>query len=673
MSTQQQAPCDNISTPVCEKTQEVVEKEQPNDEKGKKKNGLLRIIKFALNAAALVTLIVGMFFLILKGYITSRDTGVFDTAIKMAFRGNSFALIIVASTILTFAATVVQLYFDIGEANNFKIPLIANLTTVPFNLVAAILSIEALSANRMKTGLLLFAILAFVSLIFTVIRLAFIVVCIATKNEIYKPQGKNKRMLALILSSVLFVSVVGFAVVKEAVVKDQFVFDIGYNNTDNEYYAIVRAYCGTKENIVIPKKYKGYKVAVIKENAFAENKNMKSIVIPEGVTVIGSEAFYGCKNLTSITIPDSVISIGYRAFSNCEGFKSVVVPDSVTYIGSGAFGGCCNLESVVIPNSVTEMDSWVFDGCTNIKEATAPTSAIYYLPKDNLEKVIINGGEEIGYQAFKDCTKLTSITIPDSVTSIGEGAFYGCTALTNVVIPNSVIEIEYNAFHGCTSLTSVTIPDSVTSIGDCAFYGCTSLASVTIGDGVTTMGDCAFYGCTSLESVNISDLTSWCSIWFDYGEGTNPLAYAKKLCVNGEIVTELVIPNTVTSINSYAFEGYKFITSVIIPDSVTYIGYGAFEDCTALKSVTIPDSVTTIEGSAFSGCTSLESIFIPNSVTSIEWAAFGGCDSFTIYCEAEELPDSWNWGWNYNSECPVEWGHTHSYTSGKCVCGKSEN
>ena len=295
----------------------------------------------------------------------------------------------------------------------------------------------------------------------------------------------------------------------------------------------------------------------------------------------------------------------------------------------------------------------------------------------------------IGASAFYSCTSLTSIEIPSSVTSIGNYAFLGCESLTSVTIPNSVTTIGASAFQGCTSLTSVTIPNSVTTIGDSAFRNCTSLTSVTIPDSVTSICDFAFYNCTSLTSVNyLGTIEQWCSISFS----SSPLCNGAKLYLNGELVTNLVIPNTVTEIKDYAFQGYTSLTSVTIGNSVTSI-YDAFRGCTSLKSITvdenntayksidgvlyskdgktlivyapgktdktfeIPNSVETIGDSAFEGCTSLTSVTIPNSVTTIGNFAFQGCYSLTIYCEATSRPSGWSFGWNYSNR-PVVWGYT---------------
>ena len=283
------------------------------------------------------------------------------------------------------------------------------------------------------------------------------------------------------------------------------------------------------------------------------------------------------------------------------------------------------LQEIIIPNSVTTIGEHAFETCTNLTSVTIPDSVT-----------------AIGEHAFEACTNLTSVTIPDSVTTIGEHAFEACTNLTSVTIPDSVTAIGEHAFEACTNLTSVTIPDSVTTIGEHAFEACTNLTSVTIPDSVTTIGEYAFEVCTNLTSVYIYDLAAWCNIDFA-NYSANPLCYAKNLYFikdgTPELITDLVIPNTVTTINKLAFYNCDNFTSVTIPDSVTTIDYSAFFDCDGLTSITIPDSVTSIGDYAFYGCNNLEGVTIGDSVTGIGELAFYGCTNLTSVTFAN--PNGW--------------------------------
>ena len=217
--------------------------------------------------------------------------------------------------------------------------------------------------------------------------------------------------------------------------------------------------------------------------------------------------------------------------------------------------------------------------------------------------------------AFKSCSSLTNINIPEGVTSIGNSAFYMCSSLTNVNIPDGVTRIGDNAFSGCCSLTNINIPDSVTSIGSNAFHYCYSLTSVNILDSVTSIGDSAFRNCYSLTSVNI--------------------------------------PDSVTSIASSAFYNCYSLTSVNIPDSVTSIASSAFYNCYSLTSVNILDSVTSIASSAFSGCSCLTDIVIKGDPDLANVNAFSNIYSgYLIYVPRAKL--SWystatNWITLYNN------------------------
>lgn len=290
-------------------------------------------------------------------------------------------------------------------------------------------------------------------------------------------------------------------------------------------------------------------------------------------------------------------------------------------------------------------------GAGDMTDFIYPSHAPWYEYIENIKKVVIEDGvTNIGYDAFINCAKLTSVTIPDSVTNIENGAFCQCYSLTSVTIPDGVTSIEDFAFSGCYTLKSIIIPDSVTSIKWYAFAGCSALTSVTIPNGVKNIGTCAFGYCSGLTSVTIPDsVTSISSTSFsgcdkltsiDISENNNNYMSEKGVLFNknkttliqylqGKKNTAYVIPNSVTSISSYAFHDCDSLTSVIIPDSVKSIGHRAFEGCDGLTSVTIPDSVTNIANEAFNNCESLTSVTISNGVTSIGDCAFRLCNSLT--------------------------------------------
>ena len=278
------------------------------------------------------------------------------------------------------------------------------------------------------------------------------------------------------------------------------------------------------------------------------------------------------------------------------------------------------------------IDGIKYDVVTKAKLATVIRGGNYYgdivIPEAIEHNGVTCSVTSIEYSAFDGCSGLTSIVIPNSVTSIGKYAFWCCSRLTGVVIGNSVTSIGEQAFRGCSGLTSIEIPNSVTSIGREAFYDCSRLTSVVIGSSVTSIREDAFRDCSRLNEVHISDLVAWCGI--DFGStDANPLYYAENLFLNGELVTELVIPDGVTKIKYYAFYNCSGLTSIEIPNSVTSIGNYAFYECTGLTSIEIPNSVTSIGEQAFYYCSSLTSVVIGSSVTSIGSLAFYGCSGLT--------------------------------------------
>ena len=216
----------------------------------------------------------------------------------------------------------------------------------------------------------------------------------------------------------------------------------------------------------------------------------------------------------------------------------------------------------------------------------------------------------IGDYAFWHCSSLAFVTIPNSVTSIGDYAFNGCASLNTINMGNGVTSIGNNAFGRCSSLISLTIPNSVMSVGESAFDECSSLISVTIGSNVMSIGYGAFFGCTNLSKTNFTgDVVDWCNITFG-GFYANPICCSRNFYINNQEIKDLVIPNTISTISDFAFDGCSSLTSVTIGNSVTSIEDWAFGNCSSLTSITIPNSVTSIGDWAFEGCFKLKTLHV---------------------------------------------------------------
>ena len=387
----------------------------------------------------------------------------------------------------------------------------------------------------------------------------------------------------------------------------------------------------------------------LQQDLYLNGTKVTNLVIPSSVTIIKKYAFHAFKSLQQVTIPSSVTEIGYEAFYYCTGLTSVVLPNTAILIGGEAFSACSSLATLSFPSSMFSIGSNAFAG-----------TAWY----NNQPDGVVYAGN-VAYKYKGTMPQGTSITLKNGCLGIAGSAFYGCGNMTSITIPNTVKIISYEAFCDCSGLTSITIPNSVTSIGNSAFYHCNSLSSInfsnssslkeigqlvfsrccftsiTIPKSVTHIGLWAFDACNDLTQVNITDLTAWCNIDFE-GSNSNPLAKANNLYVNGNKVTNLVIPNSVTTINNYAFNGCS-MNSVTIPSTVTSIGDNAFRNCSQLSSVLIPNSVTSIGSSAFAGCSGMTSVTIPGSMTYIQGNAFSNCSSLSSVVTKIVTPENVNY------------------------------
>ena len=414
----------------------------------------------------------------------------------------------------------------------------------------------------------------------------------------------------------------------------------------------------------------GLKASLPCNDGYVSNEDIKDFLDSNVVNIEFSECtknicanFSGFTSLNdvSLTIPNA--NICRHAFENTSGITSLT-------IGSG-----CTFET------------------TNATEST-------FASMPDLRRVTLEEGLVLGAVGgmFKNCTNLSSITIPNSVTTIPSHMLEGCTSLTSVTIPDSVIKIDMYALQGCANLTNVNIPSNISIIDGSAFQNCSSLQEVVIPNTISAIGQQAFRGCTSLTSITIEATTpptiysytfedtnncpiyvpcdsvsSYVNSWGSLSariRGIEPcnlemmlyVTYIESSRLDDYIKycddTSMYIPNAdsaetvtygdcVTSIDNKAFENKYNLKSVTISNSVTSIGERAFEYCSGLTSIAIPDSVTSIGSSAFHGCSSLSSVTIGSGVTSISTSVFFGCTSLSSVTIGSGVTTIGNWAF-YN-------------------------
>ena len=318
--------------------------------------------------------------------------------------------------------------------------------------------------------------------------------------------------------------------------------------------------CTSLTSVTIPDS-----VTRIGEDTFRGCTSLTSIIIPDSVTRIGGDTFRGCTSLASVTIGNGVTSIGDKVFYGCTSLTSVTIGKGATSIGDRAFEGCTSLTSVTIPDSVTSIDKSAFYDCTSLTSVTIPDSVTsigdsafyntaYYNNESNWDNEILyigkhlikakenvsgsveikRGTKVIADKAFRRCTSLTSVKIPDSVTSIDKSAFYDCTSLTSVTIPDSVTSIGYEAFSGCTSLKRVYIPDAVTTIGESAF-ACRHINGFTVignpGSAAQAYAEKNGFAFVSPESIKVSKRPN--KLTYCIGDAFDPTGIIVS-CVNND-------------------------------------------------------------------------------------------------------------------------------------------
>ena len=430
---------------------------------------------------------------------------------------------------------------------------------------------------------------------------------------------------------------------------------------------------------------------------YDDREKIMTAVIEPGVTNICSFAFFGCKNLTSVTIPEGVTSIGSYAFNACN-LTSMEIPASVTAIGTldaSALGAGRNLTGYFVDEKNTAYTS--VDGILFSKDGTVLVA--YPQGKNDTSYSIPESVTCIASDAFGG-SRLTSVTIPESVISIRLGAFFGCNGLTSITIPKSVVSIGDLALADCANLSSIyadeentvytsvdgilfnkekttlvvypsgrkttsyRIPEGVTSIGDYAFDGC-GLTSVTIPGSVTSIGSSAFSGCPSLKDVYYAGTqTQWDAVQIgDYNgplfKATLHFKFANSVAFGscGDNLTwDIGADRTLTISGIGAMVDYEYTTDdngdrhttapwygysptkLVIEDGVTYIGHYAFLGCGLTGSVTIPETVTGLGWESFGLCSGLTDVTIPASLTKIRYGTFNGCTGLTSVVIPEGVP-----------------------------------
>ena len=381
-------------------------------------------------------------------------------------------------------------------------------------------------------------------------------------------------------------------------------------------------------------------------------------IVPNSVTYIRNNAFEGCSGLTSVTLGSSVSSIGTNAFKGCSEIKTYTVenPQPPTFKSFPSY----DAEVIVPEGSLTDYVFSDWGKFTNLKDtkglaANRFTDDVFNYRVYGDKKVMLMPGnysdmssasipERVVYNdefqfvtaiasdAFKNCTNITTLTLPKRLDKICDGAFEGCTGLTSINFPETLTSIGASAFKGCKGLSTISYPESLTSIGDYAFQGCTSLTDLTFNNQLNSIGNYAFQGCNGLTNLTFNNqLNSIGNYAFQDCKGLTGLTFNNQLNSIGDYafsnctgLTDLTFNNQLNSIGNYAFSYCAGLTKLVFPESLVSIGGNAFRDCTALTGVTMTGDLESIGSGAFYNCKNLET-FNHNEVAAVGKGAFENC------------------------------------------------
>ncbi|MBQ9084493.1 MAG: leucine-rich repeat protein [Clostridia bacterium] len=445
-----------------------------------------------------------------------------------------------------------------------------------------------------------------------------------------------------------------------------------FNYTLNDGVIHIQSYRGRATEVVVPAYIDGYKVYSIGPECFYANSTITGITLSPGIERIEENAIYYCSALREIHIPDSVTYIGSSNLGICTSLKDVhlsvnvenrvygfleysapsriYVSDVLAFASSGIsfamssgeanwqlYSGGSLVEELVIPGG-TQING-DFCGCASIKSITIEEGVTFsdemdyggvFVSMRGLTSVVIKC-KSLPRALFAGCRSLTSVSLPDGLTSLPIGLFSGCAALETVALPSALKTIGANAFEGCSSLSAITIPEGVEVIGDRAFMDCISLVSLRIPASVTTLyesagGECNFArGCTSLVEVTVAPgntaFKSVDGVLYSF-DGATLIMYPA-----GRTAVSFDIPEGTADIMMSSFLGALYLEEITVPGSGSSIGTGAVMGCTTLRRVSLNEGVATIGQDCVVSCTNLAEVNLPMSLTKIDHGAFRGCSS----------------------------------------------
>ena len=384
------------------------------------------------------------------------------------------------------------------------------------------------------------------------------------------------------------------------------------------------AYSSGDENVLF-----NYEKTVLLQYPIANARTYYKI--PDSVETIYDHAFSGCKKLINLDIGNQVKYIREEAFSSCIELLNVSIPDSVQFIYEDSFAYCDKLVSVQIGTSVETIGQYAFYQCPNLIGITVDSSNPYFKSD---EGVLFDHGQTLLIQYpignVREYYKIPDIT----VKKIEENSFYGAVNLKNIEIGNAVEIIGYSAFSNCINLLKINIPDSVVTIDGDTFSYCDNLIDVIIGKGVEEIGSSFLLNCFNLETITVDPSNvayeSENQTLFNKGQ-TSLIQYSP----HNPDIKDYVIPDTVISVEDYAFAFGDILETLIIGNNVESIGYSSFYGCSTLTTVTIPDSVLFIDEDSFSYCYGLYTVIIGANLVSIGDYSFYSCVSLERFIVSE--------------------------------------